>query len=31
MEASAGGFDALALLSPGELESLWSEAKVGAI
>jgi nucleoside triphosphate diphosphatase len=27
IEAAAGGFDALALLSPGELETLWSEAK----
>ena len=27
MEASAGGFDALALLSPGELDRLWSQAK----
>jgi nucleoside triphosphate diphosphatase len=31
MEARAGGFDALALLSPDELEALWAEAKVGAI
>jgi len=27
MEASAGGFDALALLSPGQLEALWNQAK----
>jgi ATP diphosphatase len=27
MEAAAGGFDALALLSPGRLEELWAEAK----
>jgi XTP/dITP diphosphohydrolase/ATP diphosphatase len=27
MEASAGGFDALALLSPGELDALWNQAK----
>jgi XTP/dITP diphosphohydrolase/ATP diphosphatase len=27
MEASAGGFDALALLSPGELDALWNHAK----
>jgi nucleoside triphosphate diphosphatase len=31
MEASAGGFDALALLSPGELEGLWNEAKAVAL
>jgi nucleoside triphosphate diphosphatase len=28
MEAAAGGFDALALLSPAELEGLWNQAKV---
>ena len=27
MEASAGGFDALATRSPSELEALWDEAK----
>ena len=27
METSAGGFDALAARSPGELEALWAEAK----
>jgi ATP diphosphatase len=27
MEASAGGFDALALLTPDELETLWNQAK----
>jgi ATP diphosphatase len=27
MEASVGGFDALALLSPGELDALWNRAK----
>ena len=27
MEASVGGFDALALLSPGELDALWNQAK----
>jgi nucleoside triphosphate diphosphatase len=30
MEARAGGFDALASRTPGELEALWAEAKRGA-
>jgi ATP diphosphatase len=28
METAAGGFDALAVLAPGELEALWNDAKV---
>ena len=31
MERAAGGFDALALLSPDELESLWGQAKQRSI
>jgi hypothetical protein len=29
MEASAGGFDALASLTPAELDALWNRAKRG--
>ena len=29
MEASAGGFDALAALTPAELDALWNRAKRG--
>jgi hypothetical protein len=29
MEASAGGFDALAALTPTELDALWNRAKRG--
>jgi nucleoside triphosphate diphosphatase len=30
IEVAAGGFDALALLSPGELDALWNEAKAAS-